>query len=441
MLPSRCTFANRILLHSVSKYQANYNQSAVEALQNISFLRGVLSGFLSLFVVVYLKKNKEKAMKSKFLRTKKANQSVNPSNRQIKKQTLIERFSENRGLAVLSILIILTFGISSIAAWRVSTNDGDSLNGVNSSGATVVGTPPVMPANAPGKEYVYAGSSLISTVEAFRQAPNDLAVWRPSSGTWLILNSQQQLVSQSWGTGTDKPAPGDFDGDGKTDFCVYRPSNGTWYIINSSNGANQFITFGTSEDLPAVADFDGDGKADITVWRPSNQTWYVLRSSNSALISQAFGSSGDKPVPADFDGDGRADYAVWRNSSATFWVNKSTDNQATSYSIGASGDEPVVGDYDGDGKTDYAARRTSDNIWRIRYSASGTIDSINWGLASDKAVPGRYNDSGDSDSKTDIAVWRPSNGVWYIRRSSDGSLRATAWGQNGDIPVPSNWRR
>ena len=45
-------------------------------------------------------------------------------------------------------------------------------------------------------------------------------------------SSNSSLTSLHWGGGyapyNDVPVPGDYDGDGKTDIAVWRPSTGTW---------------------------------------------------------------------------------------------------------------------------------------------------------------------------------------------------------------------
>ncbi len=296
------------------------------------------------------------------------------------------------------------------------------------------------PAPQLSKEYIYAGDRLLAVEDANANAiaPADLAVWRPSTGTWWVMGGQNSgQAIQSWGTVGDKPVPGDYDGDGKTDFSVYRPSTGQWFVLQSSDYAwGPVVAWGTPTDIRIPADYDGDGRTDRAVWRPSDGIWYIVLSSNQSSFYRNYGMSGDVPAPADYDGDGRADIAVWRSSDQKFYSINSSDDVMSVVPVSAGGDTPVSSDYDGDGKADHAVRNGAN--WIIRQSSNAQVVTIPWEQGSDIAVQNDY----DGDGKTDIATWRNSNGNWYIRQSAFGnSLRQVQWGIPEDIPVPSFYRR
>jgi len=279
---------------------------------------------------------------------------------------------------------------------------------------------------------------------------DDMAVWRPTNGTWYVLTSTSGFTSalvRQWGLSGDVPlADTDFDGDGKADMAVWRPRDGTWYVRTSSSGFDGSLVrqWGLGGDVPlADTDFDGDGKADMAVWRPTNGTWYVLASTSgftSALVRQ-WGLGGDVPLTdTDFDGDGKDDMAVWRPTNGTWYVLTSTSGftSALVRQWGLSGDVPLADtDFDGDGKADMAVWRPRDGTWYVRTSSSGFDGSLvrQWGLGGD--VPLAQTDF-DGDGKDDMAVWRPANGTWYVRTSSSGFDQSLVrqWGLDGDIPLP-----
>jgi hypothetical protein len=74
----------------------------------------------------------------------------------------------------------------------------------------------------------------------------------PQSVWWIRHSSDDSVEVVQWGDSSDKPVPGDYDGDGKTDVAIYR--NGAWWIRLSSNGTLVMSgPFGTSGDVPIPA--------------------------------------------------------------------------------------------------------------------------------------------------------------------------------------------
>jgi subtilisin-like proprotein convertase family protein len=238
----------------------------------------------------------------------------------------------------------------------------------------------------------------------------DVAVYRPSTGTWFVRNQG----SVPWGVSTDKPVAGDYDGDGKTDRAVFRPSTGRWFVHGQAT-----VHWGLSTDIPVPGDYSGAGATQPAVFRPSTGTWFV-----HGMGAVPWGLSTDKPVPGDYDGDLKTDIAVYRPSTGTWYILKSSSVFTTwvTYNWGLATDIPVPGDYNGDLVTDVAVYRPSNGTWYVRNQFT-----VPWGVSTDIPVPGDYN----GDGTIDIAVFRPSTGNWYVRNQF-----TVPWGLPTDLPVP-----
>lgn len=284
-------------------------------------------------------------------------------------------------------------------------------------------------------DYIYATSkstlsgSAISSFEGDQKS--DIAVFRPSDGTWYSLDSANGAFrAAQFGTNGDKIAPGDYDGDGKTDYAVFRPSEGNWYLLQSTAGFTG-LHFGLNGDIPVQGDYDGDLKTDIAVFRPSEGNWYVLFSTGG-FTGFHFGLAADKPVQGDYDADGKTDFGVFRPSEGNWYLLQSTAGFSAIH-FGISEDKPVQGDYDTDGKTDFAVFRPSEGNWYVLQSTAG-FTGLHFGVSTDLPAPADF----DGDGKTDFAVFRPSEGNWYLLQSTAG-FSATHFGSPGDVPVPGGY--
>jgi hypothetical protein len=248
-------------------------------------------------------------------------------------------------------------GKTDLAVWRPSTGEWWIID----SSQTAGGAPVIRPGSLTfGRIGSAAGGHLLSPLSGQR--------------------------SQQWGQVGDIPVPGDYDGDGKLDFAVWRPSTGTWFIIDSSTGAQRSQQWGQAGDIPVPGRYGSDAKTDFAVWRPSTGTWFVIDSSTGAQRSQQWGAAGDIPVPGDYDRDGKTDFAVWRPSTGVWWVIDSSTGKQRSQQWGEGSDIPVPGDYDRDGKTDFAVWRPSTGEWWIIDSSSGAQRAVKYGQFGDIPV-------------------------------------------------------
>ena len=255
----------------------------------------------------------------------------------------------------------------------------------------------------------------------------------PQQVTGISFNRRQGLAATPFGANGDLIAPGDFDGDGKTDTAVFRSSIGYWYILNSADGSFRATQFGQSGDIPATGDYDGDGKSDIAVFRPSAGTFYLLYSADNSFHFQQWGQAGDRPVMGDYDGDDKTDFAIFRPAIGAFYILRSSNAGVIGQQFGQNGDKPIAGDFDSDNKTDIAVYRPGPVPGTMLQSSDNGFRGVAWGAIGDLPSAGDY----DGDGKCDVSVFRPSSGVFYILQSTTNSLRAEPFGTNGDVPVAS----
>ncbi len=106
--------------------------------------------------------------------------------------------------------------------------------------------------------------------------------------------------------GTGPVPAADFDGDSRDDIAVFRPSTGLWVVRGLTR-----VYFGTFGDTPAAGDYTGDGVAEIGVFRPTTGLWTIR-----GVSRIYFGSSGDTALTGGGGGQRLYDYVVKADDGA-----------------------------------------------------------------------------------------------------------------------------
>ncbi|MEO0228289.1 MAG: hypothetical protein ABIL70_09605, partial [candidate division WOR-3 bacterium] len=87
-----------------------------------------------------------------------------------------------------------------------------------------------------------------------------IAVYRTSIGAWYIRpSSGSSPYGFGWGGHpSDKPVPGDYDGDSRTDIAIYRGGTGAWYVYPSSGESPYGVGWGgDASDIPIIMNLSG----------------------------------------------------------------------------------------------------------------------------------------------------------------------------------------
>ena len=221
--------------------------------------------------------------------------------------------------------------------------------------------------------------------------------------------------------------PGDFDGDGKTDFI--RQDNTAWgggAAVFLSRGEGGFATVNLAagafnRDFATLipGDFDGDGRADFI--RQDNTAWgggatvFLSRGAGAfatvSLAAGAFNRDNTSLTPGDFNGDGRTDFirqdnAAWGGGGAVFLSRGAGVFAIVNLAAGVNRDKYtlITGDFNGDGKTDFIRQDVEGWGVPLLSKGDGTFVIINTGLDtgtisrdSTSLIPGDFNGDGRTD--------------------------------------------
>ncbi|MEO6003568.1 MAG: FG-GAP-like repeat-containing protein [Opitutus sp.] len=229
------------------------------------------------------------------------------------------------------------------------------------------------------------------------------------------------VTNLQWALGrsvlTLRPAPSDFNGDGKSDLIWQNATEGYCYIW-MMNGTSVLSSYylgsnGTAWEIATSGDFNSDGRTDLVWQNPLNGDRYIWLMDGTSLISAVFIGSADPNwnivASGDFNGDGQSDL-VWQNNQTGdryIWLMSGT---SVSSSVFLGNTAPAwnivgAGDFNGDGKPDLIWQNMYDGdsyVWLM--NGTTLLSSVFLGSS---GQPWRLAGSGDfnSDGSADL-IWQ-----------------------------------
>jgi hypothetical protein len=242
--------------------------------------------------------------------------------------------------------------------------------------------------------------------------------------------------------GTNGPAIGDFNGDGRPDYAVPANSGSVFILLGKGDGTftNGTTITTTSPFEPTsvvVGDFNGDGKQDLAVLSPNgggigSVNIYLGTGTGTFGAPKSFNvataNSGSRLLAVgDFDEDGIQDLVATNtglnnvavllgNGDGTFSTEVSYPTTTTT--TGAEGQAPwnvVVGDVDGDGNPDLAV--ASDNAGYVTIllgNGDGTFQKPTYIPTGAQQVGSVALADFNGDSKLDLATTSAGDNAVYV---------------------------
>ncbi|MEJ7648219.1 MAG: hypothetical protein WKF57_04065 [Nakamurella sp.] len=204
-------------------------------------------------------------------------------------------------------------------------------------------------------------------------------IWTPSGGTPF-----------RYGTPTDRPWTGDWNGDGRDTPGGYR--GGKFFAQNQSGTPDTIVTWSSPGATPVVGDWNGDGRSTVGLWKAGAfQLRDTLTNSGARDTTIQYGRTGDLPFVGDWNGDGRTDMGYKRGN--VYYL-----RYLGSFRFGSPTDTPVIGDWNGDGTDTIGLKRG--NTYLLSNDNKTVAYTVTAGLPADVAVAGDFAGDGTTELTT-----------------------------------------